>query len=195
MLMSPLALAVAGCGAGESTRSAASSTSGASASSSAPRPTDRTPSNRPGKRPHWFTIRPDNYHVPHAGSAEDGRLFFLSDELFDWEDGVQTNFVGLFLWNADGTPSEVRVDRVPRPTGLPPGQAVSAGADELIEKRLSELGQYRREPITVQPFLRTVDGVKFGWAITKFDSLYSIDVVPGNFIAYYEPWTGHDYDT
>jgi hypothetical protein len=29
-----------------------------------------------------FTIRPDDYHVPYAGTAEDGRRFFLSEELF-----------------------------------------------------------------------------------------------------------------
>jgi hypothetical protein len=31
--------------------------------------------------PQRFTIVPDNYHVPYAGTA-DGRRFFLSDELF-----------------------------------------------------------------------------------------------------------------
>jgi len=32
--------------------------------------------------PTRFTIRPDDYHVPYAGTAEDGRRFFLSEELF-----------------------------------------------------------------------------------------------------------------
>ena len=31
-----------------------------------------------GKAPTRFTIRPDDYHVPYAGTAEDGRKFFLS---------------------------------------------------------------------------------------------------------------------
>jgi hypothetical protein len=32
--------------------------------------------------PERFMIVPDDYHVPYAGSAEDGRKFFLIDELF-----------------------------------------------------------------------------------------------------------------
>jgi hypothetical protein len=77
--------------------------------------------------PARFTIVPDDYHVPYAGTAEDGRKFFLSDELFD----ASTAYVGLFLWKADGT----------------------------------------------------------------FDGVYSINIEPGNFIAYYEPWDGLTYDT
>ncbi|MFD7156464.1 hypothetical protein ACFV9C_17825 [Kribbella sp. NPDC059898] len=32
--------------------------------------------------PKRFRIVPDDYHVPYAGTAQDGRKFFLSDELF-----------------------------------------------------------------------------------------------------------------
>lgn len=65
--------------------------------------------------PQRFTIAPDDYHVPYAGTAQDGRRFFLSDELFDAEGngGEPTSYVGLFLWNPDGTFDEVRVDAVP----------------------------------------------------------------------------------
>jgi hypothetical protein len=67
------------------------------------------------RAPARFRIVPDDYHVPYAGTAEDGRRFFLSDELFD----EASAYVGLFLWKADGTFDEVRVDRVTRPEGLP----------------------------------------------------------------------------
>lgn len=147
--------------------------------------------------PKRFTIAPDDYHVPFAGTAEDGRKFFLSDELFSFgtPDTQGTGFVGLYLWNADGSFSEVRVDPVPRRSDVPPGQAASAGADELIEKRLAELGDYKREPITVEPFLTTVDGVKFGWAVSEYEGSYSINIEPGDFIAYNEPFDGLEYDT
>ncbi|MGZ0150386.1 hypothetical protein ACXJJ3_25235 [Kribbella sp. WER1] len=32
--------------------------------------------------PRRFRIVPDDYHVPSAGTAEDGRKLFLSEELF-----------------------------------------------------------------------------------------------------------------
>lgn len=142
--------------------------------------------------PERFTIVPDDHHVPYAGTAEDGRKFFLSEELFSSESG----YVGLFLWNADGTFDEVRVDDVSRPTGLPPGQAAPAGADALVDARLAELGKYVLEPIEVEPFTEKIDGVTFGWKVGQYDdSSYYINIEPGNFIAYYEPWDGLGYDT
>lgn len=135
---------------------------------------------------------PGDYHVPYAGTAQDGRKFFLSEELFDSHD----SYVGLFLWKGDGTFDEVRVDKVARPRGLPPGQARRAGAEKLVRTRLAELGQYAVEPITVQPFVKKVDGVDFGWHVGRYDDgSYYVNVEPGDFICYYAPWDGLDYDT
>ena len=147
--------------------------------------------------PERFTIVPDDYHVPYAGTAEDGRKFFLSNELFsfDTSDKKGTAYVGLFLWNADGTFDEVRVDKVTRPDGLPPGQAAPANAKALVDARLAELGDYVLEPIEVEPFTETVDGVEFGWKVGHYDGTYDITIAPGDFIAYYAPWDGLDYDT
>ncbi|MFI8523969.1 hypothetical protein ACIGB8_05970 [Promicromonospora sukumoe] len=145
-----------------------------------------------GQAPERFTIAPDDYHVPYAGTAEDGRKFFLSEELFDGDSA----YVGVFLWNADGTFDEVQVDAVPRAEGLPPGQAGSSGAEDLVEARLAELGEYVLEPIEVEPFTQDVDGVTFGWNLDQYeDGTYFINVMPGDFIAYYEPWDGLGYDT
>ena len=147
--------------------------------------------------PERFTIVPDDYHVPYAGTAEDGRKFFLSDELFGAGSAGDSGsaYVGLFLWNADGTFDEVRVDKVSRPEELPPGQAGPAGADEFVAARLAELGDYVLGPIEVEPFTRNVGGVAFGWTVGHFDGTYSINIEPGDFIAYYEPWDGLEYDT
>ncbi|WP_432943425.1 hypothetical protein ACQPXM_00090 [Kribbella sp. CA-253562] len=141
--------------------------------------------------PTRFTIVPDDYHVPYAGTAGDGRKFFLSDELF----GMDSAYVGLYLWKADGTFDEVRVDEVGRPAGLPPGQAAPADADGLVAARLAELGDYVLEPIEVEPFAEEVKGVTFGWLVQEFEGEYSINIQPGDFIAYYEPWDGLGYDT
>ena len=141
--------------------------------------------------PARITLVPDDYHVPYAGTAEDGRKFFLSQELF----GGGSSYVGLYLWNADGTFDEVRVDAVERPRDVPPGQAVPAGADDLVEARLAELGDYSLEPIQVEPFLTKVGGETFGWRVDDLDGDYQINIEPGDFIAYYEPWDGLEYDT
>ncbi|GAA1594375.1 hypothetical protein GCM10009804_58760 [Kribbella hippodromi] len=141
--------------------------------------------------PTRFRIVPDDYHVPYAGTAADGRKFFLSDELFSRD----SSYVGLFLWKADGTFDEVKVDKVTRPAGLPPGQAASANADKLVAARLAELGKYVLEPIDVEPFTKEIDNITFGWEVSQYEGEYSIHIEPGDFIAYYEPWDGLGYDT
>ncbi|MFH5207914.1 hypothetical protein [Antrihabitans spumae] len=142
--------------------------------------------------PERFTIVPDDYHVPYAGTAEDGRKFFLSEELFS----ERAAYVGVFLWKADGSFDEVRVDEIGRPAGLPPGQAGPAGAEDLVQARLAELGNYVLEPIEVVPFAEDVDGITFGWKVGQYDDgTYFINIEPGNFICYSEPWDGLEYDT
>ena len=145
--------------------------------------------------PMRITIVPDDYHVPYAGTAGDGRRFFLSEELFT--SGTQESdgnaYVGLFLWSADGSFDEVKVDAVGRPEGVPPGQAAPADSEGLVERRLAELGDYVLEPIEVAPFSTEVDGVLFGFVYE--DEIEDVHIEPGNFIAYYEPWDGLDYDT
>lgn len=155
-----------------------------------PAPTERVVKE---PRPKRFTIVPDDYHVPWAGTAGDGRKFFLSNELFDVGG---SSYVGLFLWNADGTFDEVRVTDVARPGGLPPGQAGAAGPASLVRARLAELGDYELEPIEVAPFTTKVDGVTFGWHFGRYDDGTAyLNIEPGDFIAYYAPWDGYGYDT
>ncbi|MBU2698609.1 hypothetical protein [Pimelobacter sp. 30-1] len=135
-----------------------------------------------GAAPTRFTIRPDDYHVPYAGTAADGRRFFLSPGLFD----AEQSYVGLFLWNADGSFDEVLVDRVDD----------RAGVDRATREHLAALGDYTLEPIEVEPFTTEVDGVTFGWEVSIQDEdVYMINIEPGDFIAYFEPWDGVEYDT
>jgi hypothetical protein len=63
-------------------------------------------------------------------------------------------------------------------------------------RRLAELGDYELEPIEVEPFIERFDGVRFGWHVGRYDDgSYYINILPGDFIAYYEPWDGLGYDT
>ena len=184
-----LAATLAGCGSPSAGRGATPSGRPAAASG---QPAAREPA------PRRFRIVPDDYHVPWAGTAEDGRRFFLSEELFSTgtADRPGSAYVGLFLWRHDGTFDEVRVDAVRRPRDVPPGQAAAAGADRLVAARLAELGRYVLEPIEVEPFTTRVSGVTFGWHSGWYDDgTCYLNVEPGNFIAYYAPWDGLDYDT
>ena len=65
-----------------------------------------------------------------------------------------------------------------------------------MQERLAELGKYVLEPITVEPFIKEVDDTEFGWEVGQYDDgTHYINIEPGNFICYYAPWDGEDYDT
>ena len=148
------------------------------------------PSNPPAfGAPTRFTIRPDDYHVPYAGTAQDGRKFFLSNELFD-PDGRA--WAGLFLWKPDGTFDEVQVRPIGRAVGVPVGQAAPGDGKAEVTELLARLGRYVLEPITVQPFTKTIDGVEFGWKVNHDFGTFTINIEPGDFICYYAPWDGYE---
>lgn len=124
-------------------------------------------------------IIPDDELVAYAGTAEDGRKFFLSDEFF--VPGYSgPAYVGLFLWNADGTFHEVHVDEIPW-VDVAPFDNAYPGAQDLLDARLTELGDHVIEAIEVEPFTTEVDGVTFGWALTQDEESgsYNINAEPG----------------
>jgi hypothetical protein len=145
--------------------------------------------------PDLITIVPDDYHTPYAGLAADGRQFFVTDELFDVTGpGELTGYVATFLWHPNGEFDELRVDKVTRPAGYPPGQPVPARSEALIA-HLAALGQHTLQPITVAPFRATREGVEFGFVPRDEDGVAIVDLQPGFVIAYYEPFNGLEYDT
>lgn len=145
--------------------------------------------------PARIWIRPDDYHVPYAGTAGDGRRFFASQELFDLGSGSIRAFVGVFLWTADGEFSELRVDDAAAEPGRPPGNSRADAGGGILERRLAELGEFVLEPIEVAPFVASHEGIEFGFVPQEFDGSVSVNLMPGDSMAYYEPWDGFEYDT
>ncbi len=156
------------------------------------------PSVFPSGTPERFRIVPDDYHVPFAGTAQDGRRFFLSNELFGsrHDSDSTSSFIATFFWNSDGSFESVDVSEVDRPEGIPRAQAIPAGPEDALNRMILKLGDFTLEPIEVAPFALDTDGVTFGFVPEEIDEdTISIQIQPGNFIAYYEPWDGEDYDT
>jgi hypothetical protein len=152
----------------------------------------------PSGTPERFRIVPDDYHVPFAGTAQDGRRFFLSNELFgDRPDSDSTSsFIATFFWSSDGSFDSTDVTELDRPEGVPPAQAVAAGPEAAMNRMILKLGEFTLEPIEVAPFAIEIEGITFGFVPEEIDEdTVSIQIQPGNFIAYYEPWGGEDYDT
>lgn len=103
-------------------------------------------------------------------------------------------FVAVFLWTSTGDFDEIRVDEAIAEPGRPPGNTRTVD-DGLVATRLAELGLYVLEPIEVAPFSTLHDGIEFGFIPQAFDGMVSVNLMPGDSIAYYEPWDGFEYDT
>ena len=136
--------------------------------------------------PDRFTIIPDDYHAEHAGVAEDGRSFFFTP-LFD----VDNEFLAIFYWNADGSFDELVAEEFG-----PRDQLDEVAYDAAAERMLASLGATSAVPISVEPFAVEKFGTTFGFVPTTYDGgLVAVELLPGNFMAYYWPWDGEGYDT
>lgn len=148
--------------------------------------------------PKTFPINHDDYHAKHIGRLADGRQFFLTTP-FVPAVGKQPGceFVALFLFAADGTFLEAKIDKLG-----PRSQVDQARAQTLIQARLDEVqaagGKFGR--IKVAPFETKEHDVRFGFIPQEADDEEDegddvmIELQPGNYMAFGDPWDG-DYDT
>jgi hypothetical protein len=68
----------------------------------------------------------------------------------------------------------------------------------VFEQRLAELGTVEYGRIEVQPFELERFGTTFGLVPRppeEDDDEWAVEVQPGNYMAFFEPWDSGDYDT
>ncbi len=71
-------------------------------------------------------------------------------------------------------------------------------AKALYDQRLKELGEVRFSRIMVAPFSVNRFGTEFGLALRtpdEEDDPWAVEVQPGNYMAFFEPWDSGEYDT
>lgn len=70
--------------------------------------------------------------------------------------------------------------------------------DATVHKRLAQLGDVSFERIEIAPFQFEQFGTVFGLVPNELedeDDELSISLMPGDFMAFSEPWDSGDYDT
>ncbi|WP_459960415.1 hypothetical protein [Nocardia sp. IFM 10818] len=141
-----------------------------------------------------IAIDHDDYHAEHVGRTADGRQFFLTTP-FEPAHGLGegNEFVALFLFDAGGALLEARIDEF--------GPRASMDRDRrrgLYEQRLRELGEVTFGRIEVAPFRLEQFGTVFGLIVRprdEEDEPWCVELHPGNYMAFTEPWDSGDYDT
>lgn len=145
--------------------------------------------------PDRIPIVHDDHHASRIGRLADGRQFFVTEPFVAADsDEPGCDFLAVYLFAADGTLEEARID------SLGPRESIDdERARALVERRLAELGEVSFESIAVKPFHVVRDGVTFGLVPQEPECEGEGDdwwvvLVPGDYMAFTAPWDGY-YDT
>ena len=145
-------------------------------------------------RPKLIAIDHDDYHAEHIGRTHDGRQFILTNP-FDPAIGESPGceFVALYTFDLSGQLIDAKIDSFGPRSGLD-DDARRAKYDE----RLISLGDVSFERVEVAPFSVERFGLEFGLIARPPEEEYdawAVEMQPGNYMAFFEPWDSGEYDT
>jgi len=144
--------------------------------------------------PALIAIDHDDYHASRVGSTKDGMQFFVTTPFIPAlgsEPGRE--FLAVFLFDSNGKFSEARINDLGFRATLNREQSRS-----LLDKRMAELGPLKYGRIEVQPFAIERFGTTFGLiprAPEEEHMGWWVELQPGNYMAFHEPWDSGEYDT
>ncbi len=147
-----------------------------------------------GNRPTRVAIDHDDYHAEFVGHTADGRQFFLTTPFESAIDGSGgEEYVALFLFDAAGRFLDAKIDSYgPRAT------LDHAARRATRDARLAELGKVTDDRIEVAPFEIRRHGVTFGLIPREPEGendSWWVELHPGNYMAFHEPFDSGEYDT
>ena len=155
--------------------------------------------------PEVFVIAHDDYHASHVGLTADGQQFFITTP-FAWAsaEGGSQEFAARYLFTPDGALAEAEILPLgPRPgLGALPGNVESFADQSLaIEHLLAQISPVVYGDITIKPFSVMAHGLEFGMVLNgpvpedpDEEWYWSVNLEPGDFMAFSAPWDSGDYD-
>lgn len=145
-------------------------------------------------KPTIIAIDHDDYHARYVGRLSDGRQFLLTEPFVPAaESDPRREFVALYIFDEHGRFLEARIDDLSSRAGLALGDV-----RRIFEQRLAELGPFEYRRIEVQPFEIDRFGTAFGLLLRppeEGDDDWWVELQPGNYMAFHEPWDSGEYDT
>lgn len=144
-------------------------------------------------RPELIAIEHDDYAAQHIGRTEDGRQFILTTPFEPAMKGPGAEFLALYLFDDSGKLLEAKIENLgPRAT-MDEERRV-----QLRDQWLSELGEVSYERVEVAPFSIKKFGTEFGLIVREpedEEDIWAVEMQPGNYMAFFEPWDSGEYDT
>ena len=148
----------------------------------------------PSESPILIAIDHDDYHADRVGTTQDGMQFFVTTPFIPARgDEAGREFLAVFLFDSNGKLSEARIDDLGLRATLNREEA-----RQLLDQRMEELGPVDYGRIEVQPFAIERFGTTFGLvprAPEGEDEDWWVELQPGNYMAFHEPWDSGEYDT
>ena len=154
--------------------------------------------------PETLVLVPDQYHVEWVGSDGDGRAFFWTHPFVPAVGNPGREFDALFLFDCDGNLLEFHIDDLGTRSELEHKPEL---VREVRAHKLELLGDFAIATIKIKPFQIECFGVQFGLiplAPDAFleegkeldeDASWCVQMHPGNYLAFCEPFDSGEYDT
>ena len=144
--------------------------------------------------PEIIAIEADDYHARHVGHTADGRQFFLTTPFVPAVGGsAGGEYVALYTFDKKGRLLDSQIESF--------GPRATAKAEEITARydaMLASLGKVTLDRIEVSPFKIDRFGTEFGLVLREpeeDDDVWAVEVQPGNYMAFFEPWSSGEYDT
>jgi hypothetical protein len=145
-------------------------------------------------RPELIAIEHDDYHAEHIGRTKDDFQFFLTtpfEPKFATSEGCE--YLALFKFALDGNLIDSEIEAFgPRET-----YDENKRKSRYLEM-LQGLGEVKYQRIEVKPFSTNYNGTDIGLIVREPEDegdTWAVELLPGNYMAFFEPWDSGEYDT
>jgi hypothetical protein len=148
----------------------------------------------PTQPPTLIAIDRDDYHARRVGRIKDGLQVFVTTPFVPaLGDEIGREFLVVYIFDPNGNLVEARIDDLGPRSELDRDQA-----RKLLGQRMPELGPLEYGRIVVRPFAIERFGTTFGLVPRppeEEDDSWWVELQPGNYMAFHEPWDSGEYDT
>ena len=145
------------------------------------------------QKPDLVAINHDDYHAKHIGKLKSGNLFFLTTPFEPQIESEGCEYIALFLFDPSGSLINSKIEKLG-----PRAELDEKDASIKYDKMLQNLGEVEFSRIDIRPFSVEKYGIEFGLILREpedEEDVWAVELLPGNYMAFFEPWDDGDYDT
>ncbi len=145
-------------------------------------------------KPELIAIEHDDYHAEHIGRTKDDFQFFLTtpfEPKLGSSEGCE--YLALFKFDLAGNLVDSEIEAF--------GSRENYDEDKRKSRYLEmlrSLGEIQYQRIEVKPFSVNYNGTDIGLIVREpedEDDVWAVELLPGNYMAFFEPWDSGEYDT